>query len=517
MKNKKKNVLLVITLFTMIILVSGATYAYFQAQTGLGASANINVTANTTDSLKFEVGKDLSINITQQNFALGVGNVSDVTTAKATLIANNKTNVASYNYYLYLQINKNEFVYTTEEQTPEILLQVTKLDGTVLNSLEGLNYVTVGDTSGFDITTKEGLITIVDNKLIEVLESNAEHKTEEEWQIGIVFVNLDTNQQENTEKQFSAQLKIQQEGLPTIADVCQNENLAECIKENYTLDSSIYYHDETLENGAGDNSYRYAGAHNTVNNFVCFGSDIENCPNDNLYRIIGVFDNQVKLIKYDYATKEQLGTRADYSEEVTPDTTYYKGSQSELSTYYYDNVVMDGTETNWTTSRLNLMNLNGTYLESLGTTWTDKIAITSWSVGGISDDIVETTNAKTVYDYELGTNKIEKTYDTKIGLMYVSEYFYGALPTHWTKPGADSDSTKDYRSAVNDNWMYMGYYEWSISPSTASLTAFSVHRTGHVGSYYVDTNQTVRPTFNLIPNVILASGTGTKADLYRIS
>ena len=356
MKNKKKNVLLVITLFTMIILVSGATYAYFQAQTGLGASANINVTANTTDSLKFEVGKDLSINITQQNFALGVGNVSDVTTAKATLIANNKTNVASYNYYLYLQINKNEFVYTTEEQTPEILLQVTKLDGTVLNSLEGLNYVTVGDTSGFDITTKKGLITIVDNKLIEVLESNAEHKTEEEWQIGIVFVNLDTNQQENTEKQFSAQLKIQQESLPTIADVCQNENLAECIKENYTLDSSIYYHDETLENEAGDNSYRYAGADNTVNNFVCIGTDAAICPNDNLYRIIGVFDNQVKLIKYDYATKEQLGTDGDYFREETPNTTYYKGSQSKVSTYKWNNANGTSSKNNWNESRLNTLN-----------------------------------------------------------------------------------------------------------------------------------------------------------------
>ena len=126
MENKKKNVLLIVTVAFLLVVVFGAAYAYFQAQTGLGASANINVTANTTDSLKFEVGKDLSINITQANFALGAGNQSDSTTAKATLIANNKTNIARYNYYLYLQINKNEFVYTTEEQTPEILLQVTK-------------------------------------------------------------------------------------------------------------------------------------------------------------------------------------------------------------------------------------------------------------------------------------------------------------------------------------------------------------------------------------------------------
>jgi len=522
MENKKKNILLVITIVALIAVVFGATYAYFQAQTGLGASASINVTANTIDSLKFEVGKDLSINITQANFALGAGNQSDVTTSKATLIANNKTNIASYNYYLYLQINKNEFVYTTEEQTPEILLQVTKPDGTVLNNLEGLNYVTVGDTSGFDITTKNGLVTIADNKLIEVLESNTEHKTEEEWQVGIVFVNLDSNQQENTGKQFSAQLKIQQEELIyNIGTVCKGQNMAQCIKENYELDSSIYYHNETLANGAGDNSYRYAGAHNTVNNFVCFGTDAETCPNDNLYRIIGVFDNGVKLIKYDYATKEQLGTGGDYSQETDPSTTYYKGSQSKISTYYWNYANTSNSKVNWNESRLNTVNLNGTYLNNLGSVWTDKIATTTWNVGGMSAANGREKDAKTAYDYEVGANKTNKTYEAKIGLMYLSDYYYGALPNHWTKPGCDNTSggeTRDYRIAVNENWMYMGYVEWTISPSTDTTNyAFGVSTTGLVSNGIVFSVGAVRPTFNLVPSVELASGTGTKADPYRIS
>ena len=382
MKNKKKNVFLIITLVTLIILVFGATYAYFVAQTGSGQSANINVTSNTTDSLKFEVGKNLNLNVTQANFGEGAGNISDVTTAKATLVANNKTNIASYNYYLYLQITNNEFVYTTEERTAEVLLQVTKPDGTVLTNIEGLNYVTVGDTSGFDITTKKGLITIADNKLIEVLESNAEHKTEEEWQVGIVFVNLDTNQQENTGKQFNAKVMIQQQ---------QEEEkviFANYIKGLYTEQgvSGLYLHDSTLENGAGDNSYRYAGAHNTVNNFVCFGTDTESCPSDNLYRIIGVFDDKVKLIKYDFATKDQLGTGGDYYGEWDPGTIYYKGSLSKISMYYWNYVNAGNSKANWNESGLNTVNLNGTYLSNLGTTWTEKIATTTWNVGGIFDE-----------------------------------------------------------------------------------------------------------------------------------
>ena len=59
--------------------------------------------------------------------------------------------------------------------------------------------------------------------------------------------------------------------------------------------NGIYYHTSSLANSAGDNSYRYAGAN--PNNYVCFGSDSVSCPSNNLYRIIGVFGSEVKLIK----------------------------------------------------------------------------------------------------------------------------------------------------------------------------------------------------------------------------
>lgn len=82
--------------------------------------------------------------------------------------------------------------------------------------------------------------------------------------------------------------------------------------------NNIYYHDSSLTNGAKDNSYRYAGASKSVNNYVCFGSTESPCPADNLYRIIGVFDGQVKLIKATKATSSLLGTDGGY----VSDTTY---------------------------------------------------------------------------------------------------------------------------------------------------------------------------------------------------
>ena len=75
--------------------------------------------------------------------------------------------------------------------------------------------------------------------------------------------------------------------------------LANCIKSLYISDgvNGIYLHDgqgtyDSLE--AGDNSYRFAGAN--PNNYMCFGTDITPCPNDNLYRVIGVFGEYVKLV-----------------------------------------------------------------------------------------------------------------------------------------------------------------------------------------------------------------------------
>jgi len=329
-------------------------------------------------------------------------------------------------------------------------------------------------------------------------------------------------------------------GIPSLG------NFADYIKNLYTTQGAngLYLHNGTLANGAGDNSYRYAGAHDTVNNFVCFGTDAESCPNDNLYRIIGIFGNQVKLIKYDYATKEQLGTNGNYDKEQSP-VKNYKGSLSEIDTYYWD---VAGT-INWNESKLNTVNLNETYLNNLGSTWTDKIATTTWNVGGVSLANGMESNAKTAYDYEVGVNKINKTYEAKVGLMYLSEYYYSALPTHWIKPGYNSDSSKDYSSAINDNWMYMGGWDaWTITPSTdydpadiidpdpeglatdqdpvlAPLSmwdtyyAFTVYDSVYYKPVYeiiASMHWGVRPSFSLASSVELASGSGTKGDPYRI-
>ena len=320
--------------------------------------------------------------------------------------------------------------------------------------------------------------------------------------------------------------------FPSIADYCTDgDNLASCVIDfgNQGSDiSNIYIHNSTLANGAGDNSYRYAGPSEQVNNFVCFGSTENPCPIDNLYRIVGVIDGKVKLIKYDYANSNLLGTNGDYSGEKTPDETFYKGTLSTINTYYWNyNADISnypyGSNT-WSTSLFNKTNLNTNFINNIGSIWAEKIATTIWKVGGNVEAKIETVIPSIAYQNEIvNPNAINSTdnateYSTKIGLMYVSDYYYSASPSAWTLVGYDSDEIKDYRIATGDNWMYMGNHECTLSRRTEiSNFVFFVNLKGFVGSNGVKHDYAMRPSFNLESFVTYKFGSGTMNNPIRIN
>ena len=273
---------------------------------------------------------------------------------------------------------------------------------------------------------------------------------------------------------------------PSIADYCSSgTDLATCVKNfgNQGPDiSNIYIHNSSLDNGARDNSYRYAGASNNVNNYMCLGSDAATCPDANLFRVIGVFGDKTKVIR-----AKPVG--------------YQKWDTNNSST--------------WSSSSLNTY-LNGTYLTSLGTL-KNKIAITTWKIGGGRTTYLLGV-PKTAYQYEVGSSAPDATYDAKIGLMYVSDYYYSASPSAWTLVGSDSDATKDYRAATSTNWLYLVSYEWTISrePGVANF-AFAVRYDGDLGSFEVRSSYRVRPAFNLESSVNYVSGSGTIENPIRIN
>ena len=314
-----------------------------------------------------------------------------------------------------------------------------------------------------------------------------------------------------------------------------NIKLYNYIKSKYTSQGSngLYYHDASLTNGAGDNSYRFAGASDAVNNYVCFGTNTTPCPTDNLYRIIGVFGDKVKLIKSDYATKALLGADGDYGKMYTAnslDNSNYKGNNlTNIAGYTWnyknDTSINRGYGSNtWSTSLLNKTNLNKNFITNIGADWANKIDMTTWKVGGNTLANIVEQPAKTVYQNEIvspvTTNATDNAteYKAKVGLMYVSDYMYAAPQDKWTLVGFNSDASKDYRAAKNVNWMYMGLMEWPISRYADYVYfVFYVNNTGYVDNYYVVNALAVRPVFYLTSSVNYVSGSGTQNSPIRIN
>ena len=517
MEKNKTKIITIASIIALVILIVGATYAYFAAQTGEGSQTDIRINANTVDTLTFETGDPITLTLDQENFAQGTGNQTGSTFAKAMLTANNKTNTATEHYYMYLNITGNTFTYTQDEDTPEILVTITDTNNNEITNITGLTYKTVTDGNGttlkgFDITNQKGLITIFDNREITTTSSITE-----EWNVTVTYVNYDADQSANAGKSFNANLIIQKEKIKeTVAMVCSSgQTLNSCIIAMNGKDDTLYYHDSTLTNGAGDNSYRYAGPSGTVNNFVCLGTNESPCPEDNLYRIIGVINDKVKLIKYDYANSDLLGTNGDYESSSTPSATDYKGALASINTYYWNNITKKNT---WSTSLLNKTNLNINFINNIGSDWANKIATTTWKVGGNKWIKLGLVVSSVTYQNEIVNpdaanstdNAIE--YEDKIGLMYVSDYGFAAKPNDWTKV------INSYSSAVNNNWMYMGVWEWTISRLSDYLNnALIVNYNGNVFDSYIGSSSAVRPVFNLESSVTYVSGSGTQSDPILLS
>ena len=505
--NKFLYILSVLIVGVFFILIAKVTYA-FLAPIINSAQTNIVIKGDTVDEFKLKVGNPLKLDATPTTLKENGTNYTTSTKATASLKANSTKNTATYNYYLYFQIENNTFTYTSGT-TPEIILTITNPNGEEVTSIEGLTYGTFNGVSGFDVTTQSGLFNIANN--YQITSNSSTTATIHEWTVTLTYLNQAYDQSGNFGKSMEVGVLLQKEPMVT--------TLANYVKSLYVSnngENGIYYHDASLANGAGDNSYRFAGASDAVNNYVCFGSKVTPCPADNLYRIIGVFGDKVKLIKSDYATSTLLGADGDYKQAYTAtgyDSSNYKGNNlANIAAYNWNKT---GQNT-WSLSNLNKTNLNTNFITNIGADWAAKIAETTWKVGGNTGANIYDQPAKTAYQNEIVNpvttnsqdNKTE--YSAKIGLMYSSDYGFAADPSAWTTNLIDYDGT----AIKSVNWMYMGLSEWTISRlADNSSSALNVYNTGHVGNGGVgDFAYGARPVFSLTSSVNYVSGSGSASD-----
>lgn len=265
--------------------------------------------------------------------------------------------------------------------------------------------------------------------------------------------------------------------------------------------NSITYHYATDVNLMND---RLGDSNTDIDsgNIRYYGSDPSNYidigdkdSNDNaiLYRIVGVFDNKVKIVR-----NNSIG---NYAYDIS------------------DSTINDGNGINeW--SGADLMKVLNPGYTSSSSYWNNGInsnakkliQSTTWNLGGISLNSVYANN---LYTSERGTTVIASPSDNivrttawtgKIGLIYPSDIGYAS-----NLDGCSS--TFDSYSADSNcsSYLLSGNY-WTISPSATDVSKVYTSTSLLDGSSEI----AVRPSFYLIEDTVLESGAGTSADPYVV-
>lgn len=325
-------------------------------------------------------------------------------------------------------------------------------------------------------------------------------------------------------------------GVTLVTDIYNPVPLAQYITGLYTsgtkteaTNNNVKYNRVTSKNLINDRlggttadynagNIRYYGSN--PNNYIYFNCSDYRKQNSNtceLWRIIGVFDGKVKIIR-----NESIGNLAwdqdknDSSLSTTYDNNwststsqrflnnkYYNGNKTGTVTYYSG--ASGGTSTSLNMSNIGLKN----------DSTRNMIAITTLKIGGWSSYSIFPHQ---VYEYERGTTVYSgrpTTWYGKIGLMYLSDYGYATDIELCQQNLYNYENT----NCKNNNWLFNNNSQWSIvHVSNSQGKSFSITSSGWVSTSNATYSQaSIRPTIFLYKNVLFESGTGTIDNPYKIS
>ncbi|MFI3261060.1 MAG: hypothetical protein R3Y13_05055 [bacterium] len=556
---KKKNniktyVLLLLLLLTITVL--GVSFAYFMAMGDLSGGSDVSVELVERAQLDLSTSGDLSINATMTNFVQNGSNLSDTITGTAILTAGE---VYSDVYNVYYEISDNEFIYTTgADETPELILHILDAEGYEVTSVEGLEYVTSGEVTGFDITTKSGTFEIAGDY---VITTDGIDPTEQEWTFTLYFMNLETNQNDNAGKEFVSQAILQRDGeeidltdpntLYTNVLLNSNESgtpystVSEAITAiegkstpdfnyNATTDegmfaqedshgTSYYYRGAVTDNwvefagkywriirvdGEGNTKLIYSGTDAPVDDSaVMTGAGTQIAKTSFQNSILTISDNELLSMSvegagYVYTDGELHGTTSDsYAKEILED--WYS-----VNLISYD-AMLATTEYCIDRNSYTIAGSSGSY------TWTpnDTTVTSNVQYFGASQRVAiakEGTVDNTVTPSLKCTTESDKL-NLKIGLISLDEASLAG--------GTYSNGTSSSKVSNTDFYLYTNQDYWTITPYLflSYANVGYIDSAGYLDKDGVSSPVGYRPTVTLNSNVQITGGTGTGTDPYVIA
>ena len=505
-----------LSVLVITIIVSG-TYALYKAQ----LSKNIGVNT-TTHGLAYYInyvkGTDITAATLNPSTSYEGGASSDIEFWKKD---------DSYDIYGKIELTVNT-IGTNLSNSPALKYAVVN-NGNVLKE---------GSLKG---TTSGSKVTILKNLYLEQTK-----------QIYTVYVWLDNSEElgniSNESLSISVDCTASLQKEPTAADtiISLYTSAAKVTATNnsitYNTAPSVSLMNDRLGGTTTDldgGNIRYYGAN--PNNYIYFNcSDYSNQTSSTCetWRIIGVFDGKLKLIR-----GSQIGT--------------YSWDNKNISTGAED----DRGKNDWTTARLmkllnpddyyindnNDKDSEGNYLgyslyynSASGMCFTDEgvnysacdftstgikndetrnmIAETTYNLGGWNDTGVYPNE---IYEYERGTTVYTgrpTTWTGKIALAYPSDYGYAADLNQCKQTLANYDNS----TCTSNNWMKAiitdngSNHGWLLTPdSSYSFGAWYSH--GNVGEYFTGAARGAVPVLSLSSKLGIESGDGSSSNPYKLS
>ncbi len=254
-----------------------------------------------------------------------------------------------------------------------------------------------------------------------------------------------------------------------------------------------------------NDNIRYYGAE--PNNYVYYNcTDINNQTSDTceLWRIMGIIDGKVKIIK---------------DEVLTPVTTDNGVTIGTSSGFYWNKARQSGKNyNNWEDSTLQTY-LNGTYYNSINITYQNMISPSTFYLGGSTSSNYKTLTASGYYNAERDSSQVYSgnpaSTTQNIGLMYPSDYGYAAGES------CLSAALYNYNSSCkNTDYLFNSKNEWLQAPSASdSNDAAGLSSTGLVKCFanYVNyISYAVRPVLYLNTSVQITDGIGSQSNPFKL-
>ena len=511
----KKTMFTILIVLGLIIIFTGGTYAYLSWTSSNDSNTNVTFTKG-------------------EGFSCSADGGGNITTGEVSLMPTDCTKNSSHVIKREITVNTT----ITDINMPiymDLWLNVNSM-GTALSNSSNLKYSLA--TSSTNCATDVVKTGTFNGKTAgdKVYISNGKNYTSTTTETYYLYIWLDINETNADTASQSFNLSLGgscSNHIPTTATTLVSKANPSALMYADATNSQkaemwTFSHD-TTEQVEATTDYRYIGS--SPNNYITY--------NDEVWRIIGVFDGKIKIIRND-----SIGMPWDYKKSGVGSSTSNYGSNdwTDSQLMYMLNPTSYKLKTGYTSDGTYIYDGSGNIIYQLGckpasiasgatsysctaNTW----ALNSTALSQISETIYylggrkynSTTHigtAEEIYTWERGTTVYSgrpTNWTGLVGLMYPSDYAYTFAN------GVDvtcySDIYNCSKGTPSSSWLYKsGTSQWTVSPySSSTFFVFDVRSAGNVVNSHAYNGYGVRPVVYLSSDIKL-DGTGTSSNPYVI-